>query len=258
MKTRSLFTRSSLRSLTLCGLGSAALALAGPATRAAVVTFIGTDVGAGPTDPRPNSNTAAAEFDPASVSPEGQVTFDTFENEPTGNFTSLDLGYGVTLTGTDGSGNSQSILDAPEYSPQPSLAGYNTTVGGANYLNLLGGTATFSFSTPITAFGAYFTGVQTAFGTVTLSFNDGTGQTVTVPAEPDDSGGVSFVGFTDAGHTISSVTVTSGSGGASDYIGLDDVRFTLVPIPEPSTVALLAGAGVLLACAGSGRRVTRA
>ena len=245
MKTYSSSDVPSLRSLTLAGIGGVAFALACPTAPASVVTFIGSDPGAGPTDPKPNSNVAASNFDTIAGG-FSQVTFFTFENEPVGPFTSLSLGSGVTLTGTNVSGASQNILDAPDYSPAPSLGGYNTTFGGLNYVDMQGGTVTFTFSTPIVSFGAYFTGVQD-FNPDTLTFNDGASETVTIPSSSNSSGGVSFVGFTDAGHSFSSVTVTASGGGYYDAIGVDDVRFSFAPVPEPSAGILLVGAGAALA-----------
>ncbi len=254
MKTRSFLTAQSLRALTLGSVGTIAFAFACPAAHGAVVTYIGNDPGAGPAAARPNYNHAPPNIGSV-LTAVGAATVFNIETAPVGSFSSLSLGSGVSVSGTDFSGNNQSVANTPNDAAAPSLAGYDTTFGGSNYLNVLGGTATFTFSNPINTFGAYFTGVQTEFGTVTLSFNDGSSQVVTVPAQPDASGGVAFVGFTDSGHAISSLTVVSGSGGGGDFIGVDDVRVTFAPVPEPSTLALLAAAGIL--GAGAWARRTR-
>lgn len=246
MKSQSFPFTSNLRYRLLCGLGG--LTLACPLAHGAPVVYTGSDVGAGPTDPRPNSNVVASQYDPVAAA-SGPLSFFTFELSPVGSFSNLNLGSGVSVSGADISGNPQSIANSPSYTPQPSVGGYNTTLNGTNYLYVQGGTATFTFSNPIDSFGAFFTGVQTVFGTVTLTFNDGSDRVVTVPAEPDASGGVSFVGFTDSGARISSLTVVAGSGGAGDFIGVDDVRVTFAAVPEPTTWGLLslgtAGAGIV-------------
>ncbi len=239
MKTRSFPSTPALHRWVLCGLGSLALACSG--AHAAVVTYAGNDPGANSTDPRPNSNLAAAQFDPAAGTL-GPVNFLNFENVALGSFSSLSLGNGVTLSGTDYLGGNQTIRNSAAGTPD-GLYGYNTTFGGANFVYINAGTLTFTFSQPIDAFGGYFSGVQFAGETVT--FNDGTAQTLTLTNSSSSAGGVEFLGFTDAGRKISSVTINTPnpSNTLGDFIGLDDVRFSLAPVPEPSVVALLAGAG---------------
>jgi hypothetical protein len=90
----------------------------------------------------------------------------------------------------------------------------------------------FTFATPIQSFGAYISGVQLIFTSVT--FDDGAPQSIPVPMPSDTEGGIAFVGFTDAGQAISSVTIVT----IGDVLGVDDVRY--VVIPEPSAVVLVA------------------
>ena len=253
MTTRSFSSTRSPRWYAFCGLAAgAALALAGTGVRASIVTYAGNDPAAGPTDPRPDSTTAAANFDP-NAGTLGPVTYQSFETLPVGSFSSLNIGGGATLTGTNSGGTDQEISDAT-YGTYTSVYGYNTTFMGSNYVYLRGGTATFTFSTPIDAFGAFFTGVQ--YDGETISFNDGTPETLTLQ-NPGTSGGVEFYGFTDGGKLISSITINTLNSAANveDFIGVDDVRFSTVPVPEPSSLALLAGAGI--AGGGAWRRARR-
>jgi hypothetical protein len=105
----------------------------------------------------------------------------------------------------------------------------------------MGGYATFSFATPIDAFGVYLSGVQLYFYQDTVTFSDGTSQTIDVPGLTDGTGSVDFVGFTDPGKSISSVTITAGADGYGDYIGIDDVSYNLpgTVTPEPGSVVLM-------------------
>ncbi len=216
----------------------AAAGMTATGAEAALVTFSGGDAGANSTDPRPVSDATAANFDAAAAAL-GPVQLITFESAPVGTYSSLAVAPGVTLTGTDYTGNAagQSILNSPYGSPD-NLFGYNTTPGGQNFAFVNGGFITFSFATPIQAFGAYISGVQ--LDNETLMFSDGTSQSVTFP---NLGGGVDFVGFTDAGKLISSVVVNSTSAASSlgDFISVDDVRYVsaAVSVPEPLSLALL-------------------
>lgn len=90
--------------------------------------------------------------------------------------------------------------------------------------------------------GAYLTGVEAA----TITFNDGTNQTINIL---NSVGGAEFIGFTDAGRTIASITIN-----VLDIAGMDDVRYVTpaAGVPEPATLSLfgiaLAGIGVLRRC----------
>lgn len=118
------------------------------------------------------------------------------------------------------------------------LCGFNTTSGGANFLLLFGGSATFSFSAPVNAFGFYVTGLQTDLvPTETLTFSDGSSQTINIG--PSTGGGDGFVGFTDLAG-VTSVTYNA----TFDIVAIDDVRYgSLSAVPEPATFALF-GAGL--------------
>jgi hypothetical protein len=202
---------------------------------AALVLFTGTDV-ANSADPRPNANSAAASF-AAAAGALGPTSLITFESAPVGSFSNYAVATGVSINGTDGvTSADQTIMNSP-YSTPDGIYGYNTTSGGRQFVELLGGNLVFTFSPSIQSFGAYITGIQTAAETIT--FSDGSSQSVSIPQPVGTSGGVSFVGFTDAGKQIASVTVNA----LGDLIGVDDVRFGFAAAtPEPTSFALLGSA----------------
>ena len=206
-------------------IAMSAAILASPAS-ASLVTYIGTDAGATAMDPRPNSNGAAAAFAAAI----GGGILETFETRALGSFASLALAGGATLTGSNINSANQEIKDVVTCSD--AFCGFNTTLGGSRFLDLYGGTATFSFATPIDSFGAYFGGTQIA--SISLTFNDGVSREIFLPTQF----GINFVGFTDFGSSISSITVNA----LNDIISVDDVRFSGAlggGVPEPATWALM-------------------
>lgn len=93
---------------------------------------------------------------------------------------------------------------------------------------------TFSFVTPIDSFGAYLTGLQgDIVGQQTVTYANG--NVVNIPLL---SGGGAFVGFIDAGASITSVSIAFNG----DIIGVDDVRYGNANSRVPdsgSTIALL-------------------
>ena len=218
---------------------------------ASIIQFQGGDAGANSTDPRPVSNATAASFD-AAAGALGAINLITFESAPVGSFSSLVVAPGVTLTGTNLFGNPQSIRNTPMGTPD-SLFGYDTTSGGRNFAALIGGTLTFTFATPIDAFGGYISGLQ--LSGETISFNDGSSQTIDL-LNLGSAGGVQFAGFTDAGRLISSITLNATVGLAGDDIGVDDVRYvasSATTVPEPTSLVLL-GTGLVGMVLFRGRR----
>jgi CubicO group peptidase (beta-lactamase class C family) len=219
-------------------------------SEAGFILYTGTDLGAGPTDPRPSSDAAAASF-AAAAAAIGPPSMLNFEAAPLGGFSSLAAAPGVTVTGVDRLGDTQAILGSPYDSAHPQNGGFNTTAGGSRYVNMVGGTLTFTFASPTQFFGAYLTGVQTSFVADTITFNDGASQTITIPGSgtTDVNGEIAFVGFTDPGKSISSLTIHAGAPNdptsAFDVIGVDDVTFQAVP--EPSSLSL----GVMALVAGA-------
>jgi hypothetical protein len=215
--------------------------------------YQGEDGGAGPGDPHPQSDFFEAAFAADTASLGGNVSLITFENAPVGSYTNLTIAPGVTLSGTNASGANQSILNAPDFPTAPFLDGFNTTPGGTNYAEIMGGTLTFTFASPIQSFGAYFTGIQTSFFQDVVEFSDGSPETVIVPGTgtTNSFGATDFVGITAPGVSITSITINSGNPtDGFDDIGIDDVQFQ--PVPEPACIALISIAGI--AALGKRRR----
>ena len=198
-----------------------------------VVYFSGSDPGVGFGEARPNSDAAHSSFLAALGA--NFVVID-FEGQPA----VMNLGFGVTYT------PSQPDSSSGIFTTNDTIRGYNTTVGGTTHLRYSSSTAdnldaVFSFASPISAFGAYFTGVGTSGGAATILFSDGTQFSTTLTDQ--DSGGVQFFGFTDFGNSISAVTVR---GNTADIFGIDDVTLDAT-VPEPSTLlTALPLAGLLL------------
>jgi hypothetical protein len=207
---------------------------------AATITYSGSDAGVGPGGSAPNSTTAALNFTTA-ASGLGSVQLLNLEALTTANFTTTALGLGVTAT-------QSGVLGTASIATGGSVtAGYNTTAGGSKYLSFLPGTTPLqttqgyllSFATPIQAFAAFFTGVGSASGTLQLSFSDGTNQTLTVQSS-GNTGGISYFGFTDAGKSISTISLLfNNQRSINDSFGIDDISFVSA-VPEPDTFLPLA------------------
>ena len=205
-----------------------------PAVHALIYTFSSSDYGATSQGPWTNSDATARAFDSA-ASALGSENLITFESAPVGPFTSLTIAPGVTLTGSSVGSLPQTIESTPQGNQ-----GFNTTVGGTQYVYMNGGMLTFTFNTPVNSFGAYFSGME-GYG-VAISVN-GSLRSVNLNLFGSDAGaGVQFVGFTLTGNSFSSLTLVAND----DPIGVDDVRFSTI-VPEPTTWTLVAlGAGALL------------
>jgi hypothetical protein len=195
---------------------------------AGIITFSGLDSGAGASDPRPNSNTAAASFDASNPG----LSIITFESAFfLGAFTNLTVAPGVVVNGSDFFSSPQTIINTPIC--DGAVCGFNTTAGGSQWLSMFAGSVTFTFASPINAFGAYLSGLQSEG--LSMTFNDGAVQSVGLP---NPGGGVAFVGFSDTS-AFSSVTINA----INDIIGVDDVRAgTAGAVPEPATFGLLGAA----------------
>ena len=200
--------------LALAATASAvALASAQPA-QASLVTYIGADDNVNTLAGMVNSAAARASFTAATA---GATTVDFESALPSG----LTIAGG-SITNVSGCG---------------ALCGFNTTSGGANFLSLFGGSATFNFATPVKAFGFYINGLQTSLvAQQTVTFSDGSTQLINFPSAVQGAlgGGGAFIGFTDFGKSVSSVTVNV----TNDIIAIDDLRF-LSGAPEPATWAMM-------------------
>jgi hypothetical protein len=230
---------------------------------ASVITFVGQDNVATTTSAHPTSAAAAASFATAAAG-FGTVSTITFESAPLGAFSSLLAAPGVTITGSDVTSSNQTIRDTSNFPAGPTLDGFNTTPGGANFLEMQGGTVTFTFTNPTQFFGAYFSGIQSAvFFADTITFSDGTSESISIPGvgTSDSVGALDFVGFTDAGKSITSITINAGIPGDAaagfDDIGVDDVSYesaaSTSTVPEPDSIALML-TGCLGLTAGIRRR----
>ena len=204
-----------------------------------ITTYIGSDNGAGA--PGAGSNAAAAAFDTA-VGTERLITFELplVATNSVANQT-IPLPPSVSVTG-----NYIDIANTQVCSP--GLCGNNTTPGGSQWLGVYGGSLTFNFTSPINFFGAYFGGLQGSIvGQETITFNDGSAETVDIPML---NSGFAFVGFTDT-TSFSSVTINA----LNDIVSVDDVRVPSSPTgtPEPASAVLL-GSAVLIGLAARMRR----
>lgn len=222
--------------------------------QSALLVFSNSDIMATTSSLHPNSAAAAASFD-AAVALLGGSSLVDFELAPLGSFNNLTVATGVTIAGTDRNSANHTIRNTTGFPPAPTLDGYNTTSGGANFVEMVGGTLTFTFATPVQAFGAYFSGIQTAFFADVITFSDGGSQTLLIPGAgtTNSIGALAFLGFTDVGRSISSITITASNANGADAIGVDDVRFQAASTtPEPSSFGLVLGG--LFAAVGYRRR----
>jgi len=199
-------------------LASAFALAAGVPAQAALTTYVGADDNVSSLAQMTNSLAAAASYDAATP---GSTIVD-FESA---------LPASVTITG----GNITNVSGCG------ALCGFNTTALGANFLSLVGGSTTFSFTNAVNSFGFYVTGLQTNLvGQQTVTFSNGQQQTINFPTavQGADGGGGAFIGFTDFGKSIASVTIDV----SNDIVAIDDVRFGFAQggaVPEPATWAML-------------------
>ena len=149
--------------LSACGLMAATLGAASPAA-AALTVYSGYDALATDVQARPNSD-AARDAYLAGTAGLGVDHLASFEG-PYGAFSSYDLGGGGSVSGVDYLGAQQKVLTTQVcYS---SLCGYNTTPGGAGFLSLYGGEATFDFLDP----GKAITQVKLNIGNDIMAMDD--------------------------------------------------------------------------------------
>ncbi len=186
------------------------------AAQAVPVTYIAADDNVSSLAQMVNSNAANASF----LAVAGALNTVDFESALPANLTIS----GGTTTNSSGCG---------------ALCGFNTTVGGAFFRSVFGGSVTFSFTNPVDAFGFYVNGLQTSqVPQQTIVYVDGASVTQTINMPSAINGGGAFIGFIDFGQLISSVTFNA----TNDILAFDDLRFGRSannPVPEPATLALL-------------------
>ena len=190
-------------------LGMVALGFSASSAEAAVVIYSGYDLGA--SAPGVNTSSAQSSF----LAATGTTEIIDFEKP---------LSPNVSITGG-------TVRSTPPGNPQ--FWGSNVTPGGSFYLDFIG-PVTFDFVAPISSFGLVMGGLQ---GPNTISWINSLGSQQISVAQPGGSG-FAFLGFTDFGQSITSVTVSS----PGDFDGLDDVRFgfsSASAVPEPMTWALM-------------------
>lgn len=233
-----------------------ALGLSSAPASAGVLTFEGQDAGAGPTDPRPQTDAAATAFQAAAglLNPTQAITFESLPlGQPATDGVPLAVapGVAVTLQGADHNPPTGYNFGVTQ-SPNDVLTGYNTTPGGnqhfafAPQLNVGTASLIFTFDTPIQAFGATITGLGTGTGNLHVLFDDGAAHDILITGST--LGGAQFFGFTDPKTFISSVTFQfqGVTGGSRDVIGVDDVLFApSVPEPTSLVLAMMGALGVL-------------
>jgi hypothetical protein len=105
----------------------------------------------------------------------------------------------------------------------------------------------------VSGFGAVFADVDLANAT-TLQFFDLFGASLGTFSVPTANNGLSFLGvFFSAGETVGRVRITTGTsalgpndGGGVDVVAMDDFLYSEPQaVPEPATIWLLGGAGVM-------------
>jgi hypothetical protein len=220
-----------------------------------IITFSGKDANIAVNGPHPNSDAVASQF--AAAAGSGVQTI-TFEDAPIGNFASLTVAPGVVLYLTNSTNHN------PTNGITDNTTGglFNTTPGGSKFVVGEAGsgagpqTFTFVFSQPIDAFGTYIPGDWLSDeAPITCEFNDGGDHVILIPLLPASESNPTnccYFGFTDAGTSISSVTIKTVYNYPDPqpgyyywwYHALDDVSYHAALIPEPSALALL-GVGVV-------------
>ncbi len=237
-------------------LSAAAIISTGVASASVVGIYGGIDTGVGPGGTYTNSSAAQAQFWAALGVNSPTITF---EGVPS----LASLGSGVSATiingGVDNNNVPSGIETQDMHTPEP--LGFNVTPNGNAWLRLIpqfnssGASVQFNFSSAINAFGFWITDSQSDLpGPITVTFNDGTAETLNVTKNGADasgnySGGTLYYGFI-TNSPFSSVSISTGpTTNKRDVWGIDNITLGDVVepagVPEPSTWSLLLGAALV-------------
>ena len=202
----------------------------------------------GPGQPRPLSDAAQAQF-AADASLLGSLQTDNFENLPITSSTTLNPSPDLSINFVG-----QYLNQSTVNSIGSKGTGYNTTPGGSKFLSVFpaafrGGSedVLFNFTSPVQAFGSYFTGLEKSFATETIEFVGGTSQTFVLDGSTT-GGGVTFFGFTAISPSVSQIDIhLANTSAGRDLFGIDDLQYVTVSptsVPEPGTAPFLVGLSV--------------
>lgn len=182
------------------------------------------------------------------------------------------LGITITTTGIFSTYGVEDINGGPgeagNSSPTSTGEGVNTTANG-NYLGpnvpyssgSAQGTVTFSFATPVRAFGLYVIDLFNPMGTNPDTLTAYTGQngsgnviaTLTAAGDNFQSNYLYFMGLISTSSSIGSVVFTNSPAtssfpnGFDNYVAISQIQFAGAVVPEPSSLALVFGGLTLLA-----------
>jgi hypothetical protein len=235
----------------LFALALLTLALPVPAVRGGFVVSM--DAGAGPNDPRPNSEAGEAKFYLATAGA-GRTVID-FLGLPVGQppdgtpfAITKDGSVVATTTNTDHPaalppGFQFGITNLPNDSAAANNAAYGYSITGTQHFQFVpvlnGGTSSFSVHATgagFNAFGFYITGLgdQPNSGTLHVRFNDGGNEDIVVPGST--SGGVLYFSFLGTAAPIHDfqLVMTGVTGPNRDVFSIDDITLgTVGAVPEP-------------------------
>lgn len=240
------------RSIVALALGASLIA-----STASAQVFSGFDFGGGVGGPRTNSDNAHLAWLAAAGAPSAT---ETFEGIPLGSTAPIGLAGGMTLSTVNATPAASGLVNQVTNDQSPEI-GYNSTIGGSRFYRFTtsdvgqSGTLTFSFLSPVSAFGVYVTGIQTFYGTTTATWGASSFVLANTSNGNASSAGIQFFGFVTP-TAVSSVTFTLVDQPAiRDIAGYDDIQFVnAAVVPEPATVALLGGGLLALGAAARRRR----
>ncbi|WP_292461466.1 PEF-CTERM sorting domain-containing protein [Methanolobus sp.] len=203
---------------------------------AAPMTFFGEDTGLGegtPLTSHPNADEARDNFLAHLVNP-GVEDLESFSH---GTSAPLSVNFGVAGTATlQGTG---SVYEGATNVGRYPISGSKYWEASSDFY--------LEFTDPQVAFGFYGIDVGDYNGQLTITYEDGTSETLTVPHKTNTMGGtVIYFGFIDVDHPFVKVTFGNTASG-TDYFGFDDFTIGTIGqviiedptnIPEFPTVAL--------------------